>query len=99
MQNQDIAPITITTLYVVYDNVAQDVFGSIIRAANDEVARRAFHDLLMMKDSPVAAHRGDYDLLKIANIDNDANVGLPANVPTIVAKGQDWLDANKETIS
>lgn len=91
---------TITKLYLVYDTVAEEIFGSIIRCANDEVARRSFHDLLNAKDSPIAAHRGDYNLLWIADINSAGwiqNHGSgDAVVPITIAKGQDWLDANKE---
>jgi len=93
----DIMPKTYTKLYAVMDRVARDIFGGVIRCANDEVARRAFHDLLTQKDSPIAGHRGDYDLIQIGTIDNDGYM-VPNELEAItIARGQDWLDANKET--
>lgn len=98
----DTTPEIITSLYVVRDIVAADLFGGIIRAANDEVARRSFHDLLQQKDSPIAAHRGDYNLLYLGDINNHGeiyhgDIFNKVDLPRIIAKGQDWLDANKET--
>lgn len=90
---------TFTNLYMVYDTVAEELFGSTIRASNDEVARRSFHDLLKDENSPIAGHRGDYILVCLAKIDNhgrlynhDANE-IDVNT-RVIAKGQDWLDAN-----
>jgi len=93
----DNTPKTYNNLYVVFDKVAEEIFGGIIRVGNDEVARRAFHDLLTQKDSPIASHRGDYDLHRIGTIDNFGFIQCPESNTTI-ARGQDWLDANKEKI-
>lgn len=87
-----------TKLYVIHDTVANDIFGAIIRAANDEVARRSFHDLLSSKESPLARHEGDYNLLIIGRIDNTGviyNGGTEITLPAIIARGADWLAANK----
>lgn len=90
-----ITPRVYTKLYVVYDTVARDLFGAIIRAPNDEVARRSFHDLLSQKESPISAHKGDYNLLFLGDIDNTGIITTTTE-PQILVKGQDWLDANKE---
>lgn len=93
---------TRTNLYVVFDKVAMEIFGSIIRAANHEVARRSFHDLLTHQESPIATHKGDYDMIWLGQIDNFGNIHSKNgdsldHLPELVASGQDWLDANKET--
>jgi len=91
----DITPKVYSNLYVVFDKVAEEIFGGIIRVPNDEVARRAFHDLLAQKDSPIANHRGDYDMHRIGTIDNLGFIQTP-EANTTIARGQDWLDANGE---
>lgn len=92
----DIMPAVYTKLYVVFDTIAKDLFGAIIRAPNDEVARRAFHDLLSQKESPISAHKGDYNLLFLGAIDNLGNI-TANDKADVLARGQDWLDANKES--
>lgn len=94
----DIAPRTFTKLYAIFDNVAQDIFGGIIRCVNHEVARRSFHELLSQKDSPVANHRADYDLIWLFTIDNYGNIDPGQEGPDVIATGKDWLEANKETL-
>lgn len=91
----DITPKVYNNLYVVFDKVAEEIFGGIIRVPNDEVARRAFHDLLNQKDSPIATNKGDYDLLKIGRVDNFGTIPGTDYTETI-ARGQDWLDANNQ---
>lgn len=83
-------------LYIIYDLVAQMLFGAIIRVSNDEVARRSFHDALAAKDSPFANHQGDYVLLYIGDIDEQTGIITPTDNRHPVASGKDWLDANKE---
>ena len=46
----------IVKLYSVFDTVAEE-FGPIYSCKNDEVAKRAFHDLIKDSSSPL-----DYDL-------------------------------------
>lgn len=92
----DTTPRTFTKLYAIFDNVAQDMFGGIIRCVNDEVARRSFHELLRQKESPIASNRGDYDLMYLATMDNCGNIDHEEEGPDVVARGQDWLEANKE---
>lgn len=94
----------ITKLYVVYDKVMNDLFGAIIRAPNDEVARRSFHDLMLQKEGPIAGHRQDYDLLLLGAIDNTGQIWSAGQGDTtpldhlveVIVRGQDWLDANTE---
>jgi len=86
----------INYLYLIYDKVAQNTFGGMIRVGNDEVARRSFHNTLAAKDTPLSDHQGDYALLKVGSIDERTGIITPQDIPTVIADGQDWLNANKE---
>lgn len=83
-------------LYIVYDKIAQMCIGGLIRVSNDEVARRSFHEALIAKDSPMANHQGDYALNKLGHIDEQTGIIEAQDIPTVIADGQDWLNANKE---
>lgn len=83
-----------TNLYVTFDNIARELFGALIRVPNDEVARRAFHDALSNPQSPMAGHQEDYDLLYLGTIDQLGNLD-PEGVQ-VIARGADWIAANKE---
>jgi len=83
------------SLYLVFDKVAETCTGGIIRVRNDEVARRSFYEALAAKDSPLAAHPGDYVLLKVGQINEITALIEGQSINTQVASGQDWLDANK----
>lgn len=94
---------TFTKLFVVYDNVACELFGAIIRAPNKEVARRSFNDLMQQHDSPIAKNREDYDLLYIGAIDNTGTIcgdngDLLDHLVAVIATGKEWIEANKENL-
>lgn len=82
-------------LYLIFDTVANNSFGGLIRVQNDEVARRSFYDALTAQDSPMLQHQADYELRRLGRIDETTGIIDPQDIPTVVARGQDWLDANK----
>lgn len=84
-----------SNLYVVYDKVAELIFGTIIRAGNDEVARRSFRSALGTADGPFKGHEADYQLLHIGGID-EHSASLFGGDPTVIMDGGDWLNANKD---
>lgn len=85
-----------TQLYVVRDKVAELTIGNIIRVKNNEVARRSFDDLLKDDKGPIHSHAQDYDLLNIGSMDEATGIITAYDIPTIIAQGSDWVDANKE---
>lgn len=93
----------ITNLYCILDKVAHDILGGIIRASNDEVARRAFHDALKNENSPMKGHEEDYLMLRVGSIDQTNGClqnygGGDAHIPQPIASGADWINANKDGI-
>ena len=68
----------IVKLYSVCDTVAEE-FGPIYSCKNDEVAKRAFHDLIKDSSSPL-----DYDLYFLGYFNTDTgfidSVTLPVRV-------------------
>lgn len=83
----------LSRLYVVRDTIAQDIFGSIIRVKNDEVARRHFHDALADDRGPFKGHEADYELIYLGTMDNNGNID-PDNL--LIARGGDWIAANNQ---
>ena len=68
----------IVKLYSVCDTVAEE-FGPIYSCKNDEVAKRAFHDLI--KDSPSPL---DYDLYFLGTFNSDTGFIDPVTLPVRV---------------
>lgn len=86
-----------SNLYVVYDKVAELIFGTIIRAGNDEVARRSFRSALGTADGPFKGHEADYQLLYIGTIDEaSAAIALNGTDVKVVMDGGDWLNAQQD---
>lgn len=88
-------PVPKSNLYVVYDRVAELIFGSIIRAGNDEVARRSFRSALGTPDGPFKGHEADYQLLHIGAI-NETNGSILATDANVIMDGGDWLNAQQD---
>lgn len=91
-----------TNMYCIYDIIAGEIFGGIIRAGNDEVARRSFHEALSNPDSPLTKNPRDYNLVQIALIDTATLAVMSPSgdqlnhLANIVATGAEWVEANKE---
>ena len=82
----------IVKLYSVCDTVAEE-FGPIYSCKNDEVAKRAFHDLIKDSSSPL-----DYDLYFLGTFNTDTgfidSVTLPVRV-NLVSLSDDKVEEDK----
>lgn len=81
-------------IYSVYDTKALEIFGGLLYVNNDEVARRGFHEALAHSESPLSKAPADYELLYIGTLDTQ-NATITPQGPDVVARGTDWLNANK----
>lgn len=61
-------------LYMVYDITAETVIGGIILEGSDGPAVRAFRDALATKESVLAQHPEDYNLLHLGSIVSDGKI-------------------------
>ncbi|WNK14161.1 MAG: nonstructural protein [Microvirus sp.] len=84
----------IKNIYTVRDNVSQELVGGLIMEPSDPPAMRAFYDALRTKNSLLAEHPADFDLLKIGTIDTTTGELEADNVLTI-ATGNGWLEIQK----
>lgn len=80
-------------LYMVYDTVSQSLIGGIIIETCDGPAIRAFHDALRAKDSLLAQHPEDYNLLNLGTLDPAGYIRLGETHPAIVATGAAWKES------
>lgn len=83
-------------LFSVYDLVAETIVGPILAEPVAASAIRAFHDALGMKDSTLASHPADFNLLELGEISSNGLI-LPVlgESPIIVATGSAWLAAKE----
>ncbi|WNK13937.1 MAG: nonstructural protein [Microvirus sp.] len=85
-------------LYMVYDTVAQCVVGGIIQEPNDAPAIRAFHDALGDKNSFLASHPADYNMMRIGYINSQGIITTEENtLPSTVAHGAAWAATSLPT--
>lgn len=81
-------------IYAIYDKVAFSQVGALVMQAHDGPVSRLFFDLLADQDQPMAKHPGDYELWKIASIDDDLVVYPMDHV--VVATGMQYLLSNEK---
>lgn len=82
-----------TNVYMIYDIVAELIFGGLMVAPNHAVAMRHFTDLANNQGNIVNQHLADFKLVCIGAI-NESNGELVALHPTItLLKGTDMLKA------
>lgn len=86
------------SLYMVYDLVAKTVIGGLIQEMSDAPAIRAFHDALSHRDSILAQHPEDFNLLLIGSIMSDGTIITPPDGVYAVATGAAWA-AQKEPVN
>lgn len=85
-----------TNMYCIYDKTASEIFGGIMIAKNDEVARRAFHEGLSNNEA-LRRNAHDYELVQLGAIDTETlAINGDDNRINVIASGADWLEANKE---
>lgn len=82
-------------LYMVYDLLAGCVIGQIVQAATDAAATRDFHEALSNKESTLARHPADYNLIFIGTLGEDGELDTDSNKRT-VAQGAAWKAATDE---
>lgn len=79
------------SLYVVYDNQAHEVGRVAALHRADAAAIREFTDLLNNRDTMVGQHPEDYELLKIATIDETTGEITPVDrTAMVVTTGRAW---------
>nr|QJB18817.1 MAG: nonstructural protein [Microvirus sp.] len=79
-------------LYMVYDLVAETLIGSVILELTDAPAIRAFHDALRTKESLLAQHPADYQLVSLGELNMETGVMVASDGYIVVATGQSWLE-------
>lgn len=76
------------TLYAVLDTVADLIIGGIQIHRHEASAIRTFGDVATMPNSVVAAHPGDFILVRLGHLD-DSNMLVPDH--SVVMTGAQWL--------
>lgn len=77
-------------IYIVYDIVAKNRVGQLMVFNRDEPAIRIFTDALADKQLTLGQHPADYELLKLAAIDDD-KPEIYEFVNETVITGKQWL--------
>lgn len=78
------------SLYTVFDNVARVTSGRVIQEKNDNTASRLFYDALKAKESGMAEHAADYDLIRIGVISDTGYIIPEPDGPVVVATGHQF---------
>lgn len=81
------------SIYAIYDKVSMSQYGALVMQQHDGPVARLFYDLLAEKDSPLQRHAGDYELWRIATIDDDLVVHGTEHY--IVATGMQYILSNE----
>jgi len=81
-------------MYVIYDTVADAFIGQIIVDRHAAPVCRMFHQLLGDKNTQLASHPADYNVLHIGFIEDSGKVW--SIDPNIVATGAAWLAAQSK---
>lgn len=86
-------------IYVLRDIAAAAMVGGLHLHSHDASAIRFFGDLASSPDTMVNRHPTDFELLHIGRFDDEQGELLPAQEPTVVITGSQWLAAqsSKET--
>lgn len=77
------------TIYAIRDRIAKDLVGNFTQLVcfrTDSQAVRYFGDSAAMQGSAIGAHLNDYELIKIADVDDEGNI-LTEHGPSIVITG------------
>lgn len=77
-------------IYAVYDIIAKTIVGPLMMMNRDEPAIRIFTDALADKALTLGQHPADYELLKLAHINEDTPEIQPYETQTIIT-GKQWL--------
>lgn len=83
------------TIYAIYDNKAEDFIGApqaLVTFKHDAAAIRFFTDLALDKNTVLARHPEDYELIALATMENTGIELLPART---VITGAAWAAAQE----
>jgi len=87
---QEIRRMRPVSLYQIRDNVAQTVVGPIITVHHAAAAVRHFTDLLQDKNTTLAAHPDDFDLVYLGLQDEESGTIDPLPKPEPALTGKAW---------
>lgn len=68
MDEKEIPFRTVTKVYAVYDKVARELAGNIFTTHHDAAAIRAFTEALGRRDSQIAKHPDDFELVYLGHL-------------------------------
>lgn len=83
-------------IYALYDNVAQAIVGGLILHYHDAPAIRNYSDIANIPGSTVGEHPGDYDLLDLGTLNEDATITAEKRT---VLTGAAWVAAQKPKLT
>lgn len=83
------------SVFCIYDRVAEAWIGQLLVDRHPAPVTRMFHQLLGDKNTQLAAHPADYNLLHIGFVEDSGK--LWSVDPTIIATGAAWLSAQQES--
>lgn len=73
-------------IYAIYDTKAEDILGPIINVKHEAVATRMFMDGIFQKDSQLAAHADDYELIRLGFLHDDGRTLVPDSATVVTAR-------------
>lgn len=79
------------SLYAIRDKKAETLLGNVVMMHNDVVATRMFKEAAASKDTPINKYPEDFELLRIAEIDEDSGAVKGYDTPSAVYDGSVWL--------
>lgn len=85
-----------TKLYSVFDLVAKMCIGPIIAVQHEAAAVRTFTDALKDERTSLSQHPDDYELLYIAERDDDTGTVTGIGSPHTVMTGKQWAYMNAQ---
>lgn len=87
------------TIYAIKDRVAQEIVGNamyqLFTFRTDQQATRYFADAIHDDKSMLNKHPDDYELIKIADIDDDGNI-TAEHGPSVVITGTILMGASTQ---
>lgn len=80
-------------VYAVYDTIAKDIVGPLLRYDRDEPAIRIFTDALAdQREGSLGHHAADYQLLRLCRIDEETpQIHIALEDVAAIMSGKLWL--------
>lgn len=82
-----------TSLYMVYDRIAESVTGPMMTGKNDNVICRIFAEAVRDK-AVLGKHPHDYKLLRLGTVEDDGTI--TPNAPVEIAWGADYVEVTAD---